>query len=185
MRWLLLVSMVARADEFAMALSAAPEHLREGAGVWVHTEKGLEKKRESSNSFHCLVLRSGGESAPICYDAEGARTTMMADIREAELAAKGMKPEEIRKTIEGEYKSGALRAPQRAGVAYMLSPHFTRTDSKTGKTSQVFPPHIMFYAPYLTNKDIGVERKAFGSTAQPWILGEGTPRAYIIVVPHH
>jgi hypothetical protein len=36
----------------------------------------------------------------------------------------------------------------------MLSDHNVDYIASTGKT-MVFPPHIMFYAPYLTNRDIG------------------------------
>ncbi len=40
----------------------------------------------------------------------------------AEMQAKGMPPEELKKMIQGRYKTGYYKAPDRAGVSYMLSP---------------------------------------------------------------
>jgi hypothetical protein len=40
----------------------------------------------------------------------------------------------------------------------------------------------MIYAPYLTNKDIGATGK---DPNAPWVLNEGSPHAYIIVVTRH
>jgi hypothetical protein len=41
-----------------------------------------------------------------------------------------------------------------------------------------FPPHLMFYGPYLTNTDLGSD----GNPAGPaFVAGEGTPHALIIV----
>ena len=49
---------------------------------------------------------------------------------------------------------------------------------------RVFPPHVMVYAPYLKNPDIGALPEHRGSQSQPWILNEGKPYGYILVVPH-
>ena len=42
------------------------------------------------------------------------------------------------------------------------------------------PPHLMFYAPYATDKDIGSPHSAAN---MPKIIRAGQPDAYIIVVP--
>jgi hypothetical protein len=48
-----------------------------------------------------------------------------------------------------------------------------------------FPPHVMFYAPYLTNSELGVDRTDLGPDGNPnaaaFVAGEGTPHALIIV----
>jgi hypothetical protein len=41
----------------------------------------------------------------------------------------------------------------------------------------------MFYAPYMKDSDIGARPEHRGSESQPFILNEGKPYAYIIVVP--
>jgi hypothetical protein len=42
-----------------------------------------------------------------------------------------------------------------------------------------FPPHVMFYAPYLTNADLGSDGQHGGGPT--FVAGEGTPSALIIV----
>ena len=48
-----------------------------------------------------------------------------------------------------------------------------------------FPPHVMFYAPYLTKAELGVDRTDLGADGNPnaaaFVAGEGTPHALIIV----
>lgn len=58
--------------ETALALSAAPEHLRVGATVYVFTREGYVKTREGTNPFSCIVnqhdraraLKRGGCNPP-------------------------------------------------------------------------------------------------------------------------
>lgn len=42
-----------------------------------------------------------------------------------------------------------------------------------------FPPHVMFYAPFTTNADIGSEGQDGGGPA--FVAAQGTPYALIIV----
>jgi hypothetical protein len=171
-----------REQEIALALRAAPEHLRAAATVYVWERGGYVKARSGSNGFSCLVHKEDGGTAPICYDAEGSQTTLLADLRRAELIERGKDPNEVKRILNEEYKAGKLLAPRKPGVAYMLSHDFMQHNPKTGKLEQVFPPHVMFYAPYMKNADIGALPEHRGSQTQPWILGEGQPNAYIIVV---
>ncbi|MEW6209594.1 MAG: hypothetical protein AB1631_14600 [Acidobacteriota bacterium] len=177
------IEVMDREREIEMALSAAPEHLRKDATVYALERSGFVKVREGTNGFSCLVNRSATETAPMCYDAEGSQTTLKADLRRAELRAKGKSEQEVENIISEEYRAKKLLAPRRPGVAYMLSNHFTRHDHTTGKTTVIFGPHVMFYAPYMKNSDIGALPSHRGSQSQPWILNEGKPNAYIIVVP--
>jgi hypothetical protein len=41
-----------------------------------------------------------------------------------------------------------------------------------------YHPHVMSYAPYMTNADIGVTGT---DPNAPWVLHEGSPHAYIII----
>jgi hypothetical protein len=44
-----------QAVEIQMAFSAAPEYLRQRAGVYVLARQGFKKVRESENGFNCLA----------------------------------------------------------------------------------------------------------------------------------
>jgi hypothetical protein len=177
-----LPQLMPRQQEIEMALSAAPEHLRAEATVYVWQRGGYVKARTGNNGFTCLVQREDGGTSPICYDAEGSQTTLLADLRRAALLEEGKDPQTVARLIEAEYQAGKLSAPRRPGIAYMLSTEFKVHDHQSGTLKQVFPPHVMFYAPYLKNSDIGALPNQRGSQTQPWILNEGKPTAYIIVI---
>ncbi len=171
-----------RDQEIELAISGAPEHLRASCTIYVLDGKKYTKARAGSNGITCVVFRDSIDaSEPICYDEEGAASNMLVDMKRSELRKAGISEEEIEKKIEAGYKTGELRAPRRTGVAYMLSDrNFIFVPG--GKAAH-YPPHLMFYAPNLKNSDIGARKEDFGSTTVPWVLNEGTPEAYIIIVP--
>ena len=178
-----LPALIPREEEIAIALSAGPETIRQNATVYVlERGKGFVKTREGTNGFSCLVLREGHHgTAPNCFDAEGSVTTLRARLRAAELLETGKSVKEINRIIANEYKAGKLLAPRRNGLSYMLSNH-NYVNSQSGKLIW-YPPHYMVYAPYVKNSDIGALPSHLGSTHHPWVLNEGEPDAYIIIVP--
>jgi hypothetical protein len=60
----------------------------------------------------------------------------------------------------------------------MNLPNHNGAIDEKGNVTKPFPPHVMFYAPYVTNREIGSDGKPGGTT---FIVGEGTPHALIIV----
>jgi hypothetical protein len=179
-----LPELIDREKEIEIALSAAPEHLRKDAAVYVLQRGGYVKAREGSNGFTCLVERDGVKNTtPICYDREGSETTLLMAFRKMRLIEEGKGKKEVERIIDEEYRAGNLLAPRKPGVAYMLSTEFKKHDHESGKMVTVFAPHVMFYAPYMKDSDIGAWPEHRGSESQPFILNEGKPYAYIIVVP--
>jgi len=141
--------------EIQLALSGAPKYLREDATVLVLQSKGYVKVKEGKNAFTCYVTRRNGDIFPICWDQEGARSLMPVDLDDAVWRLAGMSNAEIDAKIAEGYREGKYRAPARPGVSYMLSPIRYRIDEK-GKIVRTAPlPHVMFYAPNLTDSDIG------------------------------
>jgi len=171
-----------REKEIELALSAAPDHLRAGAGVYALAEKGPEKVRESSNGFTCIINRDGPMNLkPTCFDAEGTATILPKIVRVGELLMQGKSGAEIAAEIREGFRTGKYISPRRPGVAYMLSGDI-RNCSPAGQCGS-FPPHVMFYAPNLTNADIG--SVGDGANGLPFIAYNG-PQAYMIVAsPEH
>ena len=109
--------------EIADALAACPHSVAHKAGVLVLGPKGYVKIRESQNGFNAIVHNTLPNSfEPQCIDAEGSRTRLPVYLREAELTAQGKKREEIDRAIAEGYANGTFRAPERAGIDWMLSP---------------------------------------------------------------
>lgn len=168
-----------REQEIALALSAAPPSVAAKAGVYVLDKTGYVKARDSQNGFVCIVdHRIPAAVEPQCPDEEGAKTFLPRAFLIAKLRAEGKSEPEIRQAVRDGYGKGTLRAPARPGVNYMLSTHNVVTiDEEKGVTAP-FPPHLMFYAPYLDNKALGSD----GSPASPlFVVDEGTPYALMIV----
>ncbi len=95
----------------------------------------------------------------------------------AEMQAKGTPSVELKKIFKNRYKAEYYKAPERAGSSYMLSPILRTYENaeKSDKISTVNIPHIMYYAPNVTNEDIG----GTFSMVYPSVLGAGK-HAYII-----
>jgi hypothetical protein len=167
-----------RDREITMALSAAPAHLRDGAGVYVLESNGFVKARDSRNGFTCIVNRDHPLNLkPTCYDAEGARTILPKVIQVGQWLREGRPMPEISGLVKDGFKSGRFVAPQRPGIAYMLSGEIRNFNPQTGK-AESFPPHVMFYAPNLTDADIG---SAGGNDGLPFIGYQG-PHGYMIML---
>jgi hypothetical protein len=170
-------SLMDREREMALALSACPAAVASKAAVYVLGASGYIKVRESQNGFVAIVQHSLPTSQePQCIDAEGARTFVPRILKVAELRAQGRDSDEIKRFVADAVAKGILQPPTRPGLTYMLSSENMVPDDK-GVVAH-FPPHLMFYAPYLTNADIGSDGKP---GAPAFIASEGTPYALIIV----
>ena len=194
-RWLALLTLVAlgsgaRAEtpevlpaecETALALAAAPEHLREGSALFLLGESGYEQVRPGGNGFTCLVNRDSPRVLkPTCYDAEGSRTIVPKVLEVGRWLMQEVPADEIRARLEAGFADGTFRSPERPGVAYMLS-HYNRPWDPQRHRLGWFPPHVMFYAPGVTNADIGFSPQAFRSTAVLPLVGYQGPHGFFIV----
>jgi hypothetical protein len=178
--------------ERELAVSAAPEHLRAGATVYVFGANGFTKAQTGTNGFTCLLNRDGffyGSPAfkPTCWDAEGATSYVPVMLRSAELLAAGKTIDEIRADIDAGFKDGRFHRARRTGVAFMLAGD-VNLDTSTGKiVSQAFPGHYMIYAPGVTSADVGYTAEAARANASlPGIFRSGaggTELGYLIIVP--
>ncbi len=164
--------------ETEYALSALPPHLREHATVYLlDAAKGYYISRQGTNGFSTFVNRTQWERAeflsdiyePISYDAAGSKNYLVLYLDVAAMRATGKyTPSQIKDTIVQRVYSGVYKPASRAGISYMLSP-LLRNRLPQGIVNQVWP-HYMFYAPYLTDSDIGSQGP---SDHQPFMGGYG------------
>jgi hypothetical protein len=162
--------------EIQLALSALPPHLRDNATVYVlNPDKGFEVARNGTNGLHAFVARTGDDTFrgtwplteyrddilyPISFDKAGTKAQMRIFFDAAEMQAKGTPPVELKRIIQDRHKTGYYKAPERAGVSYMLSPVLrTYVDpDESDRVTTINYPHVMYYAPDISNKDIGGEK---------------------------
>jgi hypothetical protein len=113
---------------------------------------GYVEARHGTNPFTCIVSRRGGNFYPVCFDREGTRTILPAYEDDAIMRLKGMTEEQVESALAAGFQSGKYRPPSGPGIAYMLSS--TEYMFHDGKF-HLAPPHTMFYAPFLTDADVG------------------------------
>jgi len=180
--------------EIQLALSALPPHLRDNATVYIlNPDKGFEVARKGTNGFHAFVARTGDDTFrgswpftkyrddilyPISFDQAGAKAQMRVFFDAAEMQANGTPPGELKKIIKERYKSGYYKAPERAGISYMLSPilrtYWNPEESDSVVTANI--PHVMYYAPNVSNEDIGGGKPG---GMYPFVIMPG-PHGYMI-----
>jgi hypothetical protein len=174
-----------RDQQITLAESAAPAEVSSKATVYVLGPKGYEKAREGTNGFSCFVSRHFVKPAettiePQCFDAEGSRTLLPVYLHGEELRTSGKSEAEIKADVASGYKEGRYEYPSKPGFLYMMSSQ-NRLSAMPEHGTGIFPPHLMFYAPNMTTKDIGFD-------AQPKLdyLGMTHPGAgdnLIVVIP--
>jgi hypothetical protein len=195
--------------EIQLALSALPRHLRDQATVYVlNPKKGFEVARQGTNGFHAFVARTGDDAMqgswqltkypedilyPVTFDSAGAKANMRVFFDIAEMQAKGMPPEEVKRTIQQRYKTGDYKSPERAGVSYMLSPilrTYVNPDANDTVLTANFP-HVMYYAPNLSNEAVGgampspeemqyvMAHGRYRTAPHPFVI-HGGPHGYLI-----
>lgn len=171
---------LSKEDRIKLAESAAPTEISGHATIYILEQGGYVRIREGTNGFSCLVDRQTPLNLePTCFDAEGSSTTLPTRMYVEEQRAKGKSEEQIKREIDAGYKSGKYKAPTRPGIVYMMSDRGYLLVPGTNKLVHI-PPHLMFYAPYATDTDIGSPPAAAN---MPRILRAGQPDAYIIVIP--
>jgi hypothetical protein len=174
-----------RERQIALAESAAPAEVSSKATVYILGLKGHEKVREGSNGFSCFVGRHFVKPTettvePACFDAEGSRTLLLVYLHGEELRSSGKSEADIKADIANGYKEGRFQYPSKPGFLYMMSSE-NRLGPTSDKSTGIFPPHLMFYAPNMTTKDIGFDSEPELSYLGMTHPGEGDN--LIVVLP--
>jgi hypothetical protein len=180
--------------EIQLALSALPPHLRDSATVYVlNPDKGFEVARKGTNEFHAFVVRTGDDTFrgswpfteyrddilyPVSFDKAGVKAQMRVLFDAAEMQAKGTPPGELKKIIQDRFNGGFYKAPERAGISYMLSPVFRGyiNPEENDSVATLNIPHVMHYAPHVSNNDIGGGKPG---GMDPFVIFHG-PHGYTI-----
>ncbi|HKB82325.1 MAG TPA: hypothetical protein VKD04_03850 [Burkholderiales bacterium] len=178
--------------ETRFALSAVPPALRDQATVYLlDPRKGYQLSRQGTSGVTCLVERTVWEWVdfrndiyiPLCYDAVGTRAHLKVIMDTATLRAEGMDPVALKAEIENRYRNKTYKAPEKAGLSYMVAPLMRALGPPDMKIHSMSMPHLMFYAPNITNEDIGAipDLSVHSSLLYPFIDKQGNAeQSYMI-----
>ena len=179
-----------RDEEIALARTAAPRAISDGATIKVLTRSGFVGA-VSGNANVCMVMRGFSAPtytpapfrdlvydatvrAPICFTAPAAKVAMPYYELRTRLALAGKHPDEIATAVRAAYANGTL--PHRSGVtlAYMWSAH-----QHLASGVNAWHPHMMLFAPDYDNAMVG--GNAFGSPLPQLTDDAGTPFSVVVI----
>jgi len=142
-----------RTAEIALARSAAPSSISDGAEVMVLGREGYQTAAKGTNGFLCIVERSWAQNednaefwnpkmrAPHCFNAQAARSFAPIFLMKTRLVLAGKSKAEIAQAIATALNNRQLPALEPGGMAYMMSKQQYLNDR--GKS---WHPHVMFYS---------------------------------------
>jgi hypothetical protein len=138
--------------EIALARSAAPASISDGAEVMVLGEKGFTTAVKGTNGFLCVVERSWGAAtdapefwnpkirSPICFNPAAARTFAPIFLMKTKLALAGKSKAEILAATASALDKKELPALEPGAMCYMMSKQQYLNDQGAS-----WHPHLMFF----------------------------------------
>ncbi len=164
--------------EVALARSAAPAHITAEADLYLLGQEGYERITAGTNGFACMVERNYGVEprvvAPICYNPGAVADVLPVRLYQAELASAGASAPEIQAAVAEEFARGRFKAPQSFAMAYMMS-----EGQWLGAQAEQAFPHVMLFAPYATNAEVGGNPR--GKALANVLEAPGSPQAIVTV----
>ena len=139
------------AEEIALARSAAPPSISEGAEVLTLGPTGYATAVKGKNGFVCLVERSWAAGfkdpefwnpknrSPICLNAAAARTVLPPFLELTRWVIAGVPTDRLLARTKAGWAKGA-GAPATGAMSYMMSKGAYLTDDGAHNM-----PHVMFY----------------------------------------
>ena len=144
----------AKAAEIALARSAAPASVSDGAEVLVLTREGYVTAVKGGNGFVCLVERGWGKAtddaefwspkirAPHCMNAAAAKTSLPVYLMRTRLVLAGKSRVEVARELKAAWERKELPALEPNAMCYMMS-----KEQYLGDDGGRWHPHMMWYVP--------------------------------------
>ncbi len=150
--------------EIALARSAAPPSISDGAEVMVLGRTGYTTAVKGKNGFLCIVERSWGASTDhpefwnpkirgaICFNPQSARTFLPIYLMKTKLVLAGKSKSEIVQLTGSALDKKNLPALEPGSMCYMLSKQQYLSDQGMN-----WHPHLMFFVPGDAAKSWGAD----------------------------
>ena len=141
-----------RNEEIALARSAAPASISDGAEVMVLGKSGFTSAVSGTNGFLCLVERSWGAASddpefwnpkirsPICFNPAAAKTFAPIFLAKTKLVLAGKSRTDIAAITAAELDKKELPALAPGSMCYMMSKQQYLNDR-----GMSWHPHLMFF----------------------------------------
>ena len=143
-----------KAEELALARSAAPKSISDDADVLVLGGDGYTTAAKGTNGFVCMVQRSWAAAtdfpefwnprirAPICFNPAAARTYLPIVLMKTGMVVAGKSKAEIAQAVTSGLDSKQLPPVEPGAMCYMMSKHQYLADD-----GMAWHPHMMWFVP--------------------------------------
>ena len=167
--------MAGRADEIALARTAAPASISGGASIMVLGAKGYETAITGKNGFVCMVLRGWTANfddpvfwnpkirGPVCYNPAAVRSVLPLVLERTQWVLAGVSKSQMQSRAKT--SAAANRLPEPVSFGYMMSKEQYVSDK-----AHAWHPHLMFYQAHGKAADWGADLPG-----SPVFSGEGEP----------
>lgn len=144
--------LMSRDAEIALARSAAPASISDGATVMVLGQDGYTTAVQGTNGFLCIVGRSWAKAtndpefwnanirSPNCFNAAAAKTVAQVYLTKTRLVLAGKSTAEVDRELGAALDHGEVPALEPGGMCYMMSKEQYIDDG-----AKSWHPHIMFF----------------------------------------
>lgn len=150
--------------EIALARSAAPASISDGATIVVLKRNGYETAVQGKNGFVCIVERSWMSPfdwpefwnpkmrGPICFNPPAVRSILPFTTKRTELILSGLSQTQVMERLKQEVSRKAVPALEAGAMCYMMS-----RQANLGDSNGHWRPHLMFYGPRSDGADWGAD----------------------------
>ncbi|HEY1659921.1 MAG TPA: hypothetical protein VGG14_16330 [Candidatus Sulfotelmatobacter sp.] len=146
--------MMDQSAEIALARSAAPKSISEGAEVLLLGSGGFDVGVKGANGWTCLVERSWNAAvdfpefwnpkirAPICFNPAAVRSVLPVAIVWAKMVLAGQSQAQMASQAKAAFDAKKMPALEPGAMGFMMSKDGYLTDDHPH-----FHPHVMFFEP--------------------------------------
>jgi len=147
--------LASKADEIALARSAAPPSISDNAEILTLGTRGYDTAERGKNGFVCIVERAWANEfddaefwnpkvrGPICFNAASARSVLPAYLRRTEWVLAGSSKAEMIDRTKAAIAAKKITEPEIGAMCYMMSKNGHLSDANGH-----WHPHLMFFLPH-------------------------------------
>lgn len=147
--------MASRAEEIALARSAAPPSISNDAEVLTLGARGYETAVKGKNGFVCIVERAWAsdfedaefwnpkERGPICFNPASVRSVLPTYLKRTEWVLAGVSKADMVERTKAAIAAREIVEPEVGAMCYMMSKGGYLGDAAGGH----WHPHLMFFVP--------------------------------------
>lgn len=166
-------------QQIAAALLPLPEVMREHATVLGYAaDLSLVTLREGTNGMVCTASRPGDSQ----FDVRCYHQSFMPIVRSMrELHSRGVKQDEIYRTIDAEVKSKKLAIPDHPVAGYRMLGPISAYRPETNTAGPEIESWQSVHFPYKTAAEIGLPEEGQVKPTMPYVMASGTFWSHVMI----